>query len=157
MNSDKSPDCEPVLQAIERIQQLAALFNKRRAQLAARVGITEAQWKVLEGIATEHFMPSMFAHEQDHTRGAVSKIIRPLLRGKLISVAISAGDGRRRRYELTAEGKKTMSRLREARNAAIRKIWGPMSASELVAFTRVSDLLIARIKAYVEKEQAYDK
>ena len=78
-----------ILQAIEQLQHLAALFSKRRAQLAKRVELTEAQWRVLEEISTEHFMPSMFADEFDNTRGAVSKILRQLVEKQQIKASIS--------------------------------------------------------------------
>jgi DNA-binding MarR family transcriptional regulator len=144
---------ELMLRAIEQVQQLAALFTKRRAQLARRVGLTEAQWRILEGIATQHFMPSMFAQEQHNTRGAVSKIIRQLLEKKLVRVSISPQDGRQRQYELTAKGKKTMDRLRELREEAIRRIWTELPEKDLKTFTRLNDLLIGRIRAYAEKEE----
>jgi len=124
----KKDQRELTLRAIEQVQQLAALFTKRRAQLARRVGLTEAQWRVLEGIATERFMPSMFALDQDNTRGAVSKILRQLLQRKLVSVSISLQDGRLRTYELTASGKKTMDRLRAFREEAIRRMWVALPA-----------------------------
>jgi DNA-binding MarR family transcriptional regulator len=150
MNRDQR---DVTLRAIAQVQQLAALFTKRRAQLARRVGLTEAQWRILEGIATEHFMPSLFAEEQDNTRGAVSKIIRQLLEKKLVSVSISPQDGRQRRYELTAKGKKTMDRLREHREEAIRQIWAELSADDLKTFTRLNGLLIESIRAYAENEE----
>ena len=52
-----------IFHAIEQLQQASALFSKRRSQLAAAAGLTEAQWRVMEGIATQHFMPSLFARE----------------------------------------------------------------------------------------------
>ncbi len=135
-------------QAIEQVQQLAALFTKRRNQLAQQVGLTEAQWRILEGISTEHFMPSMFAREQDNTCGAVSKIIRQLLEKKLIKVSISEKDGRKRQYELLPQGKKTMSQLRELREEAIQEIWADLPMDDLEIFTRFSGLLIEKWRQY---------
>jgi DNA-binding MarR family transcriptional regulator len=141
------------LRAIEQVQQLAALFTKRRAQLAAQVGLTEAQWRLLEGITTEHFMPSMFAQEQDNTRGAVSKIIRQLLQKELVVASIASHDGRQRKYELTAKGKKSMDRLRELREEAIREIWSELPEDELKSFIRLNDLLIEKIRGYAERQE----
>jgi DNA-binding MarR family transcriptional regulator len=141
------------LRAIEQVQQLAALFTKRRAQMASQVGLTEAQWRLLEGITTEHFMPSMFAQEQDNTRGAVSKIIRQLLQKKLVVASIAPHDGRQRNYDLTAKGRKSMDRLRELREEAIREIWSHLSEDELKSFIWLNDSLIEKIRSYAEKQE----
>jgi DNA-binding MarR family transcriptional regulator len=133
--------------AIEQLQQASALFSKRRAQLAAAVGLTEAQWRVLEGIATEHFMPSLFAREQDHTGSAVSKLLRQLLDKKLIHVSIAAGDARQRSYELTASGRKVMDKLRDLRSEAIEDVWADLPPKELAAFIAFADKLIVRLRA----------
>lgn len=149
----KEEQREMALRAIEQVQQLAALFTKRRAQLAAQVGLTEAQWRLLEGIATEHFMPSMFAQEQDNTRGAVSKIIRQLLQKKLVIASIAPHDGRQRKFVLTAKGKKSMDRLRELREEAIRQIWSNLPGDDLKSFIGVNDLLIEKIRAYAGTQE----
>jgi DNA-binding MarR family transcriptional regulator len=143
----KSADRSRIFLAIEQLQQASALFSKRRAQLASAVGLTEAQWRVMEGIATQHFMPSLFAREQDHTGSAVSKLLRQLLDKKLIRVSISAGDGRQRSYELTAQGVKVMDKLRELRSEAIEDVWAGLPPEELAAFSAFSDKLIARLRA----------
>ena len=136
-----------IFHAIEQLQQASALFSKRRSQLAAAVGLTEAQWRVMEGIATQHFMPSLFAREQDHTGSAVSKLLRQLLDKKLIRVSISAGDARQRSYELTALGTKTMDKLRALRAQAIEEVWADLPPQELAAFSAFSEKLIARLRA----------
>jgi DNA-binding MarR family transcriptional regulator len=133
--------------AIEQLQQASALFSKRRSQLASAVGLTEAQWRVMEGIATQHFMPSLFAREQDHTGSAVSKLLRQLLDKKLIRVSISAGDGRQRSYELTASGVKVMDKLRDLRSEAIEDVWADLPPKELAAFSAFADKLIVRLRA----------
>ena len=79
--TDDVPDVvasAPVHRAIECLQQLTAAFGQRRQQLAADVGLTEGQWAVLEEIATEHFMPSMFARARESSAAAVSKTLRQL-------------------------------------------------------------------------------
>ena len=136
-----------IFHAIEQLQQASALFSKRRSQLAAAVGLTEAQWRVMEGIATQHFMPSLFAREQDHTGSAVSKLLRQLLDKKLIRVSISDGDARQRSYELTALGTKTMDKLRALRAQAIEEVWADLPPQELAAFSAFSEKLIARLRA----------
>lgn len=140
--------------AIEQLQQASALFLKRRTQLAAQAGLTEAQWRVLEGIATEHFMPSLFAREQDQTGSAVSKLLRQLLDKKLIRVSISTGDGRQRSYELTAQGVKVMDKLRALRSEAIEEVWADLPPKELAAFNTFAEKLIARLRAKMERSQS---
>ena len=136
-----------IFHAIEQLQQASALFSKRRAQLASAAGLTEAQWRVMEGIATQHFMPSLFAREQDHTGSAVSKLLRQLLDKKLIRVSISTGDARQRSYELTAVGVKVMDKLRALRAQAIEEVWADLPPQELAAFSAFSEKLIARLRA----------
>jgi len=102
MKANRRPPA--VHRAIGQLQRLTELFGKRRVQLATGVGLTEQQWRVLEEIATEHFMPSMFARGRRSTAAAVSRIIRQLLDKQLVSVSVSRTDGRQRRYVLTAKG-----------------------------------------------------
>ena len=74
-------------QAIEQLQKLSELFQQRRVQLAKTVKLTEQQWRVLEEVSTEHFIPSMFARNRESSPAAVSKIIRQLTEKGLISRA----------------------------------------------------------------------
>ena len=92
--------------AIACLQRLAGLLAERRAQIARSVELTEQQWAVLEEISTEHFMPSLFAKQRESSAAAVSKILRQLLAKGLVSVQLGEEDGRQRRYELTAKGKR---------------------------------------------------
>jgi DNA-binding MarR family transcriptional regulator len=140
------PERSKIFLAIEQLQQASALFSKRRSQLASAVGLTEAQWRVMEGIATLHFMPSLFAREQDHTGSAVSKLLRQLLDKKLIRVSIGTGDARQRNYELTAQGVKVMDKLRDLRSAAIEEVWADLPPKELSAFSAFAEKLIARLR-----------
>ena len=94
-------------EAIGRLQRLADLFHQRRTQLAQGAGLTEAQWEILERIATDHFMPSMFARHRESSAPAVSRVIRQLVRKKLITVSLSDKDGRQRRYQLTARARRS--------------------------------------------------
>lgn len=136
-----------VFRAIDGLQQVAHLFNKRRAQLARRVDLTEAQWRVLEGVATEHFMPSLFADNLDSTRGAVSKTLKQLLEKSLVRAAISGSDGRQRNYALTPKGKQTLQTLRKLRENAIREVWSDLPLADLETFNRLCEQLTQNLRA----------
>jgi len=140
-----------VHEAIGRLQRLADLFHQRRTQLAQGAGLTEAQWDVLERIASEQFMPSLFARHRDSSPPAVSRIIRQLLRKRLITVSVSATDGRQRRYQLTARGRKTLDALRVLRRRAIDTVWMDLDPRALTAFTDFSGELITRLEAYASR------
>jgi DNA-binding MarR family transcriptional regulator len=136
-----------VHEAIGRLQRLADLFHQRRTQLAQGAGLTEAQWEILERIATDHFMPSMFARHRESSAPAVSRVVRQLVRKKLITVSLSDKDGRQRRYQLTARGQKILEVLRATRRRAIDAIWMDLDPRALAAFTEFSGGLIARLEA----------
>ena len=140
--------------AIECLQRLSEVFWARRQQLAASVGLTEKQWAVLEEVSTEHFMPSMFARQRDSSAAAVSKILRQLLDKELVVVRLSPEDGRQRNYELSARGKKTLTRLRAERERAIDGVWRQLDAQAVREFTRFGNLLGARLEEYAELEIA---
>jgi DNA-binding MarR family transcriptional regulator len=142
-----------VHEAIGRLQRLAELFHQRRAQLAQGAGLTEAQWEVLERIASEHFMPSLFARHRESSPPAVSRIIRQLLRKKLITVSVSDTDGRQRRYQLTARGQKTLDALRAMRSRAIDAVWMHLDPRALATFTQFSGELIRRLEAYARDDE----
>ena len=148
---------QTIFQAIEQLQQLAALFSKRRSQLAGQVELTEAQWRVLEGVATEHFMPSMFADGLDNTRGAVSKILKQLAEKKLIKASISLEDGRQRNYRLTERGTRTIETLRSLREDAIQAIWSDLPLGEMTTFNRLCDRLITKLRDYSAQEDHRNK
>jgi DNA-binding MarR family transcriptional regulator len=135
--------------AIAALQRLTQLFTDRRAQLAGGVDLTEQQWQVLEEIATEHFMPSMFARTRDSSAPAVSRTLRQLLEKQLVAVSVSPDDGRQRRYELTGKGMRTMAKLRAARQAAIDAIWMDLNPAQVRAFARFARDLSARLERYV--------
>jgi DNA-binding MarR family transcriptional regulator len=138
--------------AISVVQQLSAVFLKRRSELAAEVGLTEQQWLILERITDEHFMPSMFAKERDSSPAAVSKILRQLMEKGVIEAGLGAGDGRKREYTLTDKGKKTMDTLRSFRAEAIDSIWMSFDEESLSAFSKFSARLIESIESYSRKE-----
>src|SRR6202166_439612 len=102
---------DPIFQAIEAMTALAELFERRREALARDAGITIEQWRVLEEISTQHFIPSMFAKSRDSSAAAVSKILRQLLDARLVTAAIGRADRRNRSYKLTAKGHRTLAEL----------------------------------------------
>lgn len=138
--------------AIEQLQRLTSLFSARRRRLATACGITEQQWAVLEEIASEHFMPSMFARERESSPAAVSKTLRHLLEKQLISVSIHRDDGRQRRYELTTTGQAVMQQLRHRRTRAIDAIWRDLDRQDLDTFIRFGRTLANRLEQYQEDE-----
>jgi DNA-binding MarR family transcriptional regulator len=158
-DSDPSDEqgVELVHQSIARLQRLSDLFVARREELARRVGLTEQQWRVLEEISTEHFIPSMFARSQDSSAAAVSKVLRQLLDKDLVRVSISENDGRQRAYELSPAGKRAMTRLRRLRQDAIEDVWLALPKGELARWSELSREIIERIEQHAEREQADDK
>lgn len=143
---------EPILTAIGHLSRLSELFQKRRAQLAAVVGLTEHQWGVLEEIATEHFMPSMFARQRDSSAAAVSKTLRQLIDKDLIAVSVDASDGRQRRYELTSNGKSVLTRLRKHREEAIDQVWKTFGNETLNQFSTFAEQLGDKLETLLTRE-----
>jgi DNA-binding MarR family transcriptional regulator len=83
----------------------------------------------------------------------VSRVIRTLLDKKLVSVSVSAADGRQRTYVLTARGAKLLDGLRASRRRAIDTVWMDLDPADLAAFTRSSRSLITRLEAYAARHQ----
>jgi DNA-binding MarR family transcriptional regulator len=136
--------------AIACLQRLTDLFAERRQQLARSVDLSDQQWAVLEEISSEHFMPSLFAKQRESSAAAVSKILRQLLGKDLVSVRLGARDGRQRRYELTAKGKRCIEGLRREREAAIRAVWNGLDSGDLDTFTHFGTRLAQRLTHYAE-------
>ena len=149
---NQTRDQELVLDAIAQLQRLSDAFVKRRAQLARGVGLSEQQWRVLEEISTEHFIPSMFARSQESSAAAVSKILRQLLDKGLVAVSVSSSDGRQREYELTTAGRDVMRKLRADRQRAIDQIWARFSRQELTRFCNFATGLTQSIEHYASSE-----
>jgi DNA-binding MarR family transcriptional regulator len=149
--AEKHPPLDPraeALSAIACLGRLTALFTARREQLAAAVELTEHQWAVLEQTTSEHFMPSMFARSQQSSAAAVSKTLRQLIDKGLVSAVIDPNDGRQRRYELTAKGRRVMDQLRQSREAAVRDIWMKFEPRRLRAFTAFASELSSKLERY---------
>jgi len=134
--------------AIRSLQRLTDLFRERRRQLAREVDLSEAQWRLLEEIAGEAFMPSMFARRNDCTPAAVSRTLRQLLERDLVAVSISPDDARQRVYRLTAGGRRVLRRLNRSRERAIAAIWEQFSPAELARFARFASALCDGLESY---------
>ncbi len=146
-----SQEVTPLHQAISALQRLAEIFLERREQLACEAGLTVPQWRILEEIASEHFMPSMFARQRAVSSAAVSKLIRGLLDRGLVSVKVSAQDGRQRDYALTARGRRTLEALRASRERAIEVVWRDLPARELQRFAEFGEGLADRLEEYAAR------
>jgi len=140
-------------EALAALQRLADAFAHRRAQLAQSAGLSEAQWRVLEQIAAEDFMPSLFARRRARSPAAVSKVIRQLLDQKLIEVEIAEGDARQRRYSLSAAGRAAMETVRRDRERALARIWADFEPAPLARFATFATELAERMEAHARDEE----
>jgi DNA-binding MarR family transcriptional regulator len=139
-------------QAIAALQRLTDLFRLRRAQLAREARLSEPQWQVLEEIAAEQFMPSMFARGREQSPAAVSRVLRQLIDRKLIAPAPArGGDRRHRTFALTALGRRRLAELRASRGDAIEAVWLGFDPRELGTFTKISTELAARLERYARR------
>jgi DNA-binding MarR family transcriptional regulator len=137
--------------AIASLQRLSELFVERRRQLARQAGLTEAQWRVLEEIGEESFVPSLFARRRDCAPAAVSRTLRQLLERDWVRASIAADDGRQRLYRLTARGRRKLARLGESRIDAIAAVWVPFGRAELRTFANFATKLADRLEAYAKE------
>jgi len=136
--------------AIVGLQRLADDFAERRDQLAAEAGLTPGQWRVLEEISTEAFMPSLFARRRAQSPAAVSKTLRQLAEAGLVEASIGEVDARRRRYALTARGRRVLARVRRSRERAIAAVWGDIPLPDLERFADFSESLGRRLEVYAD-------
>lgn len=140
---------ETIHEAIATLQRLADLFAARREQIAREAGLSVRQWQILEEIATEHFMPSLFAARGSVTPAAISKLVRGLLERDLIRASIASGDRRQRNFVITAAGRRLLDAVRLTRQAAIDAIWADLPAAELLRFAKFGQKLGDRLEAYL--------
>jgi DNA-binding MarR family transcriptional regulator len=140
-------------QAIAALQRLCELFALRRQQLASDAGLTESQWRLLEEIADEAFMPSMFARQRDCTPAAISRGLRTLLERGWVTAEIGRTDARHRRYRLTADGRRVLDRLRRRRERAIAAVWEGFDARALRGFIAFSEELADHLEAYAAQRR----
>ncbi len=148
------PSTEQIHRAIGQLQRLTELFRKRRSALAESVGVTEQQWEVLEEVATEHFMPSMFARRRESSAAAVSKTLRQLLEKELVAVSLSDADARKRTYTLTVKGRRVMSRLRRSRAQAIEEVWSQLDGAQLDQFSDFAAALGNGLERMLQKSRS---
>jgi len=146
--SSSNGDADGVRRAIEALQRLADLLGERRSQLARDAGLTEQQWRVLEEIAAPGFLPSLFARRTETTPAAVSKVLRQLLDKGFATVSIAARDARQRRYELTAKGRKALTRIEAARQEAVARVWASLDPRDVKRFAELGEELAERLDAY---------
>lgn len=139
---------EPLFRAIESLQRLTELVERRRGQLAREAGLSDSQWRVLEEIGREDFMPSLFARDRETHRAAVSRVLRQLQDNGLVVAEIAAGDARQREYTLTGKGKRLLGQLRRSRERAIDAVWEGLPRAELDRFARFSGELADRLERY---------
>ena len=140
--------------AVEGLGRLTELMERRRQQLAREVGLSPQQWRVLEEIAREDFMPSLFARAQECAPAAVSRTLRQLLDRGLVQVSIARDDARRREYALTARGRRTLEQLRRARERALEAVWADFDRSDLERFASFGGELADRLEAYARDAEA---
>ena len=141
---------EALHRAISTLQRLSDLFSERRDRLASEAGLSVPQWRLLEEIATEHFMPSLFAARRSVTPAAISKLVRGLLDEKLIEVGIAAEDRRQRTYRLTTSGGRLLESVRASRQQAIQQVWSDIPAAELEQFAHFGKRLSERLEDYLD-------
>jgi len=149
----QAPSRERIEGAIGALQRLADLFLERRRQLAQEVGLSEAEWRLLEEISAEQFMPSLFARRRERSPAGVSRVLRGLVEAGLVSVEVGQQDARQRIYRLTARGREVMARLRERRERAIGAIWRSFSARELADFERFASALGDALEDYAQRRR----
>ncbi len=145
---------EALFAAIEGLGRLTEMMERRRRQLAARVGLSPQQWRVLEEIAREDFMPSLFARAQACTPASVSRTLRQLLARELVEVSIAQDDARRRDYVLSKRGARVLERVREAREDALEAVWSHFGRADLVRFAAFSTKLADRLEEYASAAAA---
>jgi len=143
-------DRQALYAAIEILGRLTEGMERRRQQLARAVGLTPQQWRVLEEIGREDFMPSLFARAQECSPAAVSRTLRQLQERGLVRSAISAEDARRREYALTRAGERALAALRGAREQALEAVWGGLDAADLSHFAAFGRRLAERLEAYAD-------
>ncbi len=135
-----------VFRAIEQLQTLSHLFMKKRSELANRVGLTEAQWRVMEEIDQKDFMPSMFAAKREYSKAAVSKILRQLLEKDMVSFVGGEMDGRTKKYSLTNEGRLCLKSLNKIRLKAVEEVWMTLEPDLLEASISFNEQLIRNLR-----------
>ena len=139
--------------AIDALQRLAELMERRRRQLGEVAGLSDPQWRVLEQIGRDDFLPSLFARSRECSPAAVSRTLRQLLERKLVAVSISQRDARRRDYSLTAKGRRVLEELRDRRERALEAVWRDFSRGDLERFVHFGVELADRLESYASRAE----
>jgi len=135
--------------AIGALQRLAEAFARRRRDLAAEVGLTETQWRLLEELGRgEDFMPSLFARSREVSAAAVSRTLRQLQDAGWVEAAISSEDARQRQYRVTRTGRALLVEIDRRRQHAIDRVWRQLSPADLRHFARIGADLATRLEGY---------
>lgn len=137
--------------AISGLQRLTEVMERRRLQLARHAGLSPQQWRVLEEISGDEFMPSLFARARECSPAGVSRTLRELLGRRLVAVAVSREDARRREYSLTRSGRRVLDKVRSAREAAVEAVWADLDRSELERFADLAIDLAERLESYAAR------
>ncbi|HVN37275.1 MAG TPA: MarR family transcriptional regulator [Myxococcota bacterium] len=149
----QAPSRDRIDSAIGALQRLSEVFLDRRRQLARESGLSEAEWRLLEEIAAERFMPSLFARRRERTAAAVSRVLRGLVDAGLIAASVGESDARQRVYRLTPKGRERMAKLRERRERAIAAIWRRFPAADLAEFERLAAGLAEALERYAGRRE----
>jgi DNA-binding MarR family transcriptional regulator len=144
----QTPSRTPLWSAIEQLGRLTEMMERRRQQLARAVGLSPQQWRVLEEIAREDFMPSLFARAQECAPAAVSRTLRQLQERDLVAASIASEDARRREYTLTPAGERLLAEVRRAREDALETVWSGFDRKQLERFADFGAVLADRLEAY---------
>jgi len=110
--------------------------------------LTDLQWRVLEQVAEDDFMPSLFARSRQQSPAGVSRTLRQLLERDLVSVSIGRGDARQREYGLTKKGRRLLAGMRLRREEAIEAVWLKLSEEDLARFAAIGAGLGVRLRGY---------
>ena len=134
--------------AIDALIRLTEAVERRRRQLARGAGLTDAQWRVLEQIAQDDFLPSLFARDRRLKPAAVSRTLRELLARDWIRSVPGTGDRRQREYRLTGRGRQVLARLARARERALVAVLDVLPPAELARFTGFATQLADGLEAH---------
>lgn len=136
---------------------IVALFDianhlaRRGERLARRAGLTTQQWLVLLEIAGDPsfrrargasgsgqggVLPSEIATGRGVSRATVSAVVAQLERLGLIEQVDDPSDGRRRRLQITSDGRSALADIEPERRRTNRRLLGTLAPRERDAFLR---------------------
>ena len=142
---------ERVARAIETLQALVEVFEDRRESLARVAALSPGQWQVLEEVAHDDFMPSLFARRRAVSAAAISRTLRQLLDLGLVEVSISPRDARQRLYRLSTKGRRVLDAVHVEREKAVSRVWKALSDTDLRQFERIARGLTERLRRYEDE------